>query len=128
MSIFTRAANRAGGYAALAARYPGGPEPPGRRWDRQSVMFANTVAYKFCVRVVVAADGLWLQARPPAQGTQSAIFVPWREIVRVEPVRLYWQAAMRVVCGEPEVGHFRLRRHIWQEADASWRAARPAPA
>jgi hypothetical protein len=126
VSIFTRAANRAGGYDALAARFPGGPEPEGVRWERQSVMFARTVAYKFCVTVVVADEGLWLQARPPAQGVQAAICVPWRDITSVQPVRLYWRAAMRVVCGDPPVGEFRLWRHIWQAADARRRAARSA--
>jgi hypothetical protein len=122
MSIFTRVFNRAGGYDDLAVRFPGGPEPQGARWDGQSVMFANTVAYKFCVTVVVADDGIWVQARPPAQGVQPAIFVPWAGVARVESVRLYWRAATRVHCGDPEAGVFTVWRHIWETADARRRA------
>lgn len=128
MSIFTRLFNRAGGYDDLAARFPGGPEPQGRRWERQSVMFANTVAYKFCVTVVVAGEGLWLQARPPAQGLQSAIMVPWRDVARAERVTLYWRAGVRLVCGQPEAGRVTVYRDIWDAAEPYWRAARPTPA
>lgn len=126
MSIFTRLFNRAGGYDDLAARFPGGAEPPGARWERQSVMFANTVAYKFCVTLVVADEGLWLQARPPAQGTQAAILVPWRDIARTERVTLYWRAGVRLVCGQPEAGRVTVYREIWDAAQARWQAARAA--
>jgi hypothetical protein len=128
MSIFTKLFNRAGGYDALAARFPGGPEPQGVRWERQSVMFANTVAYKFCVTVVVADEGLWLQARPPAQGLQPAIFVPWRDVARAERVTLYWRAGVRLVCGRPEAGRVTVYRQIWDAAEPHWRAAVAAPA
>jgi hypothetical protein len=129
MSIFTRLFNRAGGYDALAASFPGGPEPQGVRWEGQSVMFANTVAYKFCVTVVVADQGMWVQARPPAQGVQAAICVPWRDIALAEKVRLYWRPAVRLTCGRPEVGRFTVWRDIWNAADAHWAAAQsPRPA
>ena len=77
MSIFTRAFNKLGGYDSLAERFPGGPEPQGQRWERRCVEFGGSMRYDWCVTIVAAADGLWLQARPPAQGTQAAIFVPW---------------------------------------------------
>ena len=80
MSIFTKAFNKLGGYDSLAERFPGGPEPKGQRWERRCVQFGNSMRYDWCVTIVVAADGLWLQARPPLQGTQKAIFVPWPEI------------------------------------------------
>jgi len=127
MSIFTKLFNRAGGYGDLAARFPGGSEPQGRRWERQSVMFANTVAYKFCVTVVVAEEGVWLQARPPAQGLQAAIMVPWRDVARAEPVTLYWRAGVRLICGQPETGRVTVYREIWDIAEPHWGAARTAP-
>ena len=80
MSIFTRAFNKLGGYDSLAERFPGGPEPQGQRWEQRCVQFGRSMRYDWCVTIVVAADGLWLQARPPLQGTQAAIFVPWAEI------------------------------------------------
>ena len=68
MSIFTKAFNRLGGYDGLAERFPGGPEPQGQRWERRCVQFGDSMRYDWCVTIVVAADGLWLQARPPAAG------------------------------------------------------------
>lgn len=128
MSIFTRFFNRLGLYESLAARFPGGAEPQGARWERQCVGFSNTMRYDWCVTVVVATEGLWVQARPPAQGVQAAIFVPWRDVVRVDAVRLYWRRAARLTCGDPPAGTIIVWRPVWEAADAFWRAAHPQAA
>ncbi len=124
MSSFTRAFNRLGGYDSLAERFPGGPEPQGPRWERSSVEFGSSMRYDWCVTVVVARDGLWLQARPPAQGTQAAILVPWAEIRDVRPVRLYWRRAVRLICGDG-AGTITVWRPVWDAArplrEAAWR-------
>ena len=125
MSVFTRLFNRFSGYDELAARFPGGPEPQGTRWERQHVAFPHSMRYRWCVTIVVTPEGLWLQARPPAQGVQAAIMVPWAAVARVEPARLYWQRAARIACGEPAVGSVTVLSHVWAAADAYWRAARP---
>jgi hypothetical protein len=130
MSIFTKAFNKLGGYDELAARFPGGPEPSGPRWERRCAEFGGVMRYDWCVLIVAAADGLWLQARPPAQGTQAAIFVPWAEIREARPTRLYWRAAVRLTCGEPAVGSITVWRPVWDAAGPLWQAARqasPAP-
>ena len=77
--------------------------------------------------IVVAADGLWLQARPPAQGTQAAIFVPWAEIRDAQPTRLYWRAAVRLACGEPAAGSITVWQPVWDVAGPLWQAAWQAP-
>jgi hypothetical protein len=123
MSIFTKAFNKVGRYDQLAARFPGGPEPQGPRWDRRCVEFGRTMRYDWCVTIVVAQDGLWLQARPPAQGTQAAIFVPWGEISYVKPVRLYWRQAVCLTCGEPAVGTITVWQPVWDAAGPVWQAA-----
>ncbi len=123
MSIFTRAFNKLGGYDDLAARYPGGPEPDGPRWERQCVQFGRSVRYDWCVTFVLTQAGLWLQARPPAQGAQSAIFLPWAEIGQVQPVRLYWRRAVRLACGEPQAGAVTIFEPIWDAAGPLWQAA-----
>ena len=101
MSIFTRAFNRLGGYDSLAERFPGGPEPRGAAVGEPLRPVRRSMRYDWCVTIVVAADGLWLQARPPLQGTQAAIFVPWAEIRAAETTMLYWRRAVRLTCGEP---------------------------
>ena len=127
MSIFTRAFNKLGGYDDLTARYPGGPEPQGARWDRRCVQFGRTMRYDWCVSIIVAQDGLWLQARPPAQGTQAAIFVLWAEIRDVRQVRLYWRRAVCLTCGEPPVGTITVWQPVWDAAGPLWQAAWQTP-
>jgi hypothetical protein len=123
MSIFTKAFNKFGGYDDLAARFPGGQEPQGARWERSCVEFGPTMRYDWCVVVIAAQDGLWLQARPPAQGVQTAIFVPWREIRDARQVRLYWRRAVRLTCGEPPAGTITVWQPVWDAAGPLWQAA-----
>lgn len=127
MSILTRLFNRAGDYGRLVARFPGGPEPAGARWERQSVAFARTMVYKRCTTVVVTGDGLWVQARPPAQGVQPAVLVPWPGIAQAERTRLYWREAVRLTCGRPAVGTITVFRPVWEAADLLWRASQSPP-
>lgn len=132
MSIFTRAFNRLGGYDDLAARFPGqarcpgSGEPEGRRWDKRCVQFGRSMRYDWCVTIVVAADGLWVQAQPPAQGTQAAIFVPWGEIRDVQSTFLYWRQAAQLTCGEPAAGTITVWQPVWDAAGPLWQAARTA--
>ncbi len=128
MSIFTRAFNKLGGYDKLAERFPGGPEPAGPRWDRTCAEFGSTMRYDWCVTVIVAPDGLWLQARPPAQGVQAAVFVPWTSIRDARKARLYWRKAVRLTCGDPAAGSVTVWQPVWDAAaplwEATWQRAR----
>lgn len=124
MSIFTRAFNKLGGYDQLAARFPGGPDPQGAHWDRQCVQFGRSMRYDWCVSLIVTQAGVWLQARPPAQGTQAAIFIPWAEIRQAQPVLLYWRRAVRLTCGEPAAGTITVWQPVWDVAGPLWQAAR----
>ena len=124
MSLFTRAFNKVGGYDRLATSFPGGPEPPGLRWERQCVQFGRGVRYDWCVTIVVTQTGVWLQARPPAQGVQAAIFLPWRAFSAARPVRLYWRSAVQLTCGAPAVGEITVFQPVWDAAAPYWSAAR----
>ena len=127
MSIFTKAFNKLGGYDSLAECFPGGPQPEGQSWERRCVEFGNTMRYDWCVTIVVAPGGLWLQARPPAQGTQAPIYVPWAGIRDVRPCRLYWRQAVRLTCGEPAAGTITVWQPVWDAAGPLWLAASQAP-
>jgi hypothetical protein len=120
MSIFTRAFNRAGGYDRLATRFPGGTEPPGTRWDRTCVQFARTVRYDWCVTIIVSNEGLWVQAKPPLQGIQAAILVPWDEIRQAQQTHLYWRPAARLTCGSPRVSTITVWKPVWDVAGPLW--------
>jgi hypothetical protein len=122
VSIFTRAFNKLG-YSSLAERFPGGADPLGQRWERRCVQFGS-MRYDWCVTVVVAREGLWLQARPPLQGAQKPILVPWAEIRAAEPVLLYWRRATRLTCGEPAAGAVTVWQPVWDAAAPFWQADR----
>ncbi len=122
MSIFTKAFNKLG-YNGLVARFPGSIQPQGPQWEKSCVQFGS-MRYRWCVTIVAAPDGLWLQARPPAQGVQAAIFVPWREVRDVRPTLLYWRRAVRLTCGEPAAGTVTVWQPVWDAAGPQWEAAR----
>lgn len=124
MSLFTKAFNRLGSYEQLAIRFPGVGEPPGTRWDARCVQFGRSMRYDWCVTLIVAPEGLWVHAKPPLQGEQAAISVPWVEIRDARPTMLYWRAAVCLTCGEPEVGRITVWRPVWDAAEPLWKAAR----
>ena len=126
MSIFTRAFNKLG-YDGLAQRFPGAGEPQGPRWEKTCVQFGS-MRYRWCVTVVVAQEGLWLQARPPLQGVQQAIIVPWTEIHEVGSALLYWRQAVCLTCGDPAAGTLTVWQPVWDAAAPVWHAARMAVA
>jgi hypothetical protein len=62
MSIFTKAVNRLGGFGELSARFPGGPEPQGARWERRcGAPAAGTITARQPVRD--AAGPFWQAVR-----------------------------------------------------------------
>lgn len=124
MSIFTRAFNKLGGYDRLATRFPGASEPQGPRWDASCVEFGRSMRYRWCVTIVVAQQGLWLQARPPLQGAQAAMLVPWTEIGEVRPALLYWRRGVTLSCGSPVAGTITVWQPVWDVAGPLWQAAR----
>jgi hypothetical protein len=124
VSIFTKAFNKLG-YDGLVARFPGTTQPQGPLWEDRCVQFGS-MRYDWCVTIVVAADGLWLQARPPAQGTQAAINVPWAEIRAAQPAMLYWRRAARLTCGQPAAGTITVWQPVWDAAGPVWQAAQVA--
>jgi len=122
VSIFTKAFNKLG-YDGLAARFPGSIQPQGPQWEKSCVQFGS-MRYRWCVTIVVGPDGVWLQARPPAQGMQAAIHVPWREIRGVHSTLLYWRRAVRLTCGEPAAGTVTVWQPVWDAAGPLWEATR----
>lgn len=122
MSIFTKAFNKLG-YESLARWFPGVTEPQGARWENRCVQFGS-MRYDWCVTIVVAQEGLWLQARPPLQGAQAPVLVPWAEIREARSTLLYWRQAVRLICGEPAAGAVTVWQPVWDAAAPLWQAAR----
>jgi hypothetical protein len=122
VSVFTRAFNKLG-YDSLVARFPGATQPQGAQWQNRCVQFGS-MRYDWCVTVVVTQEGLWLQPRPPLQGAQQPVFLPWAEIRDVRPTLLYWRRAVRLTCGEPVAGTVIVWQPVWEVAGPLWEAAR----
>jgi hypothetical protein len=122
VSIFTRAFNKLG-YDSLARRFPGASPPQGQRFENGCVQFGS-MRYDWCVTIIVAQEGLWLQARPPLQGTQEPIHVPWAEVREARSTRLYWRRAVRLICGDPAAGAVTVWQPVWEAAAPLWEAAR----
>jgi hypothetical protein len=93
-----------GGYARLVERFPATGGPPVGALHGETVMFANTVAYKRCVILGATAEGFYLRPSPPLATKHPAAFIPWGEVKRVERTSLYWRSALRLVVGDPPIG------------------------
>lgn len=94
------------GLGALQLIYPPpyGGEPEGEGFSRQ-ICKINAVYYKFCTRIIIAHEGLYLSAALPVLGLGSgAVLIPWSELRRDGTERLYWNSATRYkVSGDPPV-------------------------
>ena len=62
----------------------------------------GAVRYRRCVTVNVSEAGLYLWARPLLSRHQP-ILIPWSEVKQAQETILYWQRAMRLSIGMPEV-------------------------
>lgn len=104
---------RLSGYDELARRYPAGSEPEGSKYAWQTVQIGSA-RYRRCVTVHVGDQGLYLQphfflARYPA------ILIPWDEVVRVQPSKIYaWSQARLLAIGEPEVATIRVEMGLFK--------------
>lgn len=92
---------RASGLDRLLARYPAGTDPTGTTLTWQTVMI-GPVVYRRCVTAHVAAEGLYLQARPPFR-SYALLFIPWSEVSSVHSAILHWQRGLRLSIGRPTV-------------------------
>ncbi len=90
------------GLTRLAERYPVTHEPEGQTFTKQTVQ-VGAARWKNCVTVGVGPQGLYLAVRrmltryPP-------ILVPWDEIKGIQETKLYWQRAIQLSVGDPQVG------------------------
>ena len=102
-----------GRYARLVERFPASDRPPVGSLHGETVMLANTVAYKRCVTLGATTEGLYLCPSPPLMKKHPAVFIPWGEVKRVERASLYWRSALRLVIGDPPVGEVTMFSHAY---------------
>lgn len=103
-----------GGYARLVERFPAPGGPPAAALHGETVMLANTVAYKRCVTLGATAEGLYLCPSPPLAKKHPAALIPWGEVRRVERTSLYWRSALRLVIGDPPIGEVTMLIQVYE--------------
>ena len=92
---------RVSGLNRLAQAYPALSTPAGPTLAGRTVQI-GAVRYRRCVTVHVSDAGLYLWVRPVLSRHQP-ILIPWSEVKQVRETMLYWQRAMRLSVGMPEV-------------------------
>jgi hypothetical protein len=104
-----------GGWSGLARRFPAHACPAGARTSGQTVQVGRVV-YKNCVGVVLAAEGLYLDAGPLLRkfGRQPML-IPWSQFCGERPATLHWQAAVTLQIGEPEAGPLTVKQPLYQQ-------------
>jgi hypothetical protein len=106
-----------GGWLRLAANYPAGGVPEGRRHNRITVRI-GAVRYRNDTTVILCPAGLYLALAPVPLPGHGPILIPWREIRGSRPATVYWRRYQELIVGEPEVARVAVPQAIWDEAQA----------
>jgi len=83
------------GWSQLAATYPGGARPVGRRLKRQ-VVGMGVVGENGVTTMVLAPDGLYLYSHPLFRFRRPPVLVPWKLVAVGEERGLLWWRYMPV--------------------------------
>jgi hypothetical protein len=100
------------GWTRLAARYPGADPPQGTNYTKQTVQ-VGAVRYRNCVTVCLSPQGLYLWARPTLS-KYPPVLIPWDGIQRVQETRLYWERALQLSVGNPQVATITVRMGLFK--------------
>jgi len=102
---------RVSGLNRLAQAYPAPHTPTGPTLTGRTVQI-GAVRYRRCVTVNVSEAGLYLWVRPVLSKHQP-ILIPWSEVKQVRETVLYWQRAMRLSIGMPELATVTLQMNLF---------------
>lgn len=107
--LFVALMSRISGWKVLADTFPSPGSIVGWRHDHQTVK-VGTVLYRRIVTIATNAQGFELTVVSPLMWTfqPPAMFIPWSEVKKIEPDRLYLNPAMKLVIGDPRVGTITL--------------------
>jgi hypothetical protein len=100
------------GWNRLAERYPAGDAPEGAKHTKQTVQ-VGAVRYRRCVTVCLSPQGLYVWARP-ILSKYPPILIPWDEIQHIQETRLYWERAMQLSVGSPQVGTITVQKRLFE--------------
>jgi hypothetical protein len=130
MALLFRLFAGGSGYAELARRFPAGAEPIGPRYSGQHVQ-VGAVRWRRAATLVFAAEGLYLAFLPTTPLLGSSVFskhppvlIPYSEIRAVRPARLYWQQAVALTIGDPQIAVVTLLQPFYSLLEPHLAAAR----
>ena len=92
---------RTSGLDRLGELYPAVGPPEGEMYSKQWIA-VGPVYYKNTADVCIGPQGLYLWVRP-FLGEYQPVMIPWSEFREPRRALLYWQKAVRLAIGDPEV-------------------------
>ena len=107
--LFARISNQ----DELAARYPAANPPEGRMYRRQC-MAIGPVYHRHSVDVCIGPRGLYFWPRP-FLAQYDPVMIPWTELRDPRGAVLYWQPAVRLTVGNPEVTTVVFKERLFRE-------------
>ena len=103
------------GLNRLAAKYPAAHPPEGEQQAKQTLQI-GPVRFRRCVTVHVGSSGLYLHVRP-VTSRYAPMLIPWQELRRPHQALLYWQRAMVLSVGDPQVATLRLKETLFRQIE-----------
>lgn len=100
------------GWNTLAGAYATSSAPGGVILKRQSLA-AGAVIFRYIVTAGIGEDGLYLAVGGPLP--RPPVLIPWNAFQDASPVRLFWQRAMLVSIGAPQVSTLTLPKTLYDK-------------
>ncbi len=101
------------GLNQLTKKYLATRKPESLLVDHQTLQ-VNSVRYRRCVSIGISPAGFYLWVRPRLLQHPPAL-IPWNEMKPERETRLYWQPAMQLSVGEPQVAKLIIPMRLFDE-------------
>jgi hypothetical protein len=102
---------RASGLDRLVANFPAPYQPQGLVRARQTIKI-GPVRWRNVVTVVLSSEGFYLSPKP-IFSNHKPVLIPWREIRGWRETRLYWQRAITMSVGEPQIAEITVLQDLY---------------
>lgn len=101
------------GFGKLSQLYAVQRPPDGPARARQTLM-VGAVQWKRCVTIATSPGGLYLKI-DPVMVRLPALLIPWSALRPLGKTLLYWQPAIRLSVGMPEVTTITVHRPLFDQ-------------
>ena len=101
-----------GGLDGLARRYPAIHQPQGNQLTEQTIR-VGPVRFRRCVTVSIEPEGLYLWVRL-IMSNYTPILIPWDEVKVTQGAIIYWQKAVQMSIGTPQVATVAVKMNLFR--------------